>query len=163
MRRHMLPEDFFLRQDKGIARESCMRKNPLFDRLHFFLNDKTLFECIQSMTGCSKIRAFQGRLYQFIPGMEHYDSWHDDLGARRLVGLSLYLGQTLYRGGFLEMRQESDKKIIARKKHQAPGDAILFKIAPGLKHRVTPVTGNCPRVVFAGWFLEGPKFTSLIR
>lgn len=162
VRRQLVREDFYMRRDKKIARELCMRKNALFNRLHFFLNDETLFGFIRSVTGCAKIRAFQGRLYQFNPGSKHYDSWHDDLGAHRLVGLSIHLGAGKYEGGFLEIKNFKKNRILARLKHRHPGDAILFRIAPDLKHRVTPVTGKQARVVFAGWFLAKPRFTKLL-
>ncbi len=160
--RKISPSDYYERKDKGIAAESCMKKNPVFDFFHFLLNDESIFRAVEKITGCPVIRNFQGRLYRLLPGAGHYDSWHNDMGSRRLIGLSISLGP-YERGGFLEMRQEPQGKILRRIRHRRPGDALLFKIAADLKHRVTPVLGNYPRTAFAGWFHSSPRFSKLIK
>ena len=44
----------------------------------------------------------------------------------------------------------------------APGDAVIFRIAEHLRHRVSPVTGGTHRVAFAGWFKSSPSFRSVV-
>ncbi len=163
LQKDIRPEDFYERKDKGIAAESCMKKNRVFDFFHFLLNDEAVFRAVENITGCGTIRNFQGRLYRLMPGTGHYDSWHNDMGSKRMIGMSINLGEGPYMGGFLELRHEPTQKILRRIQNRRPGDALLFKISQDLKHRVTPVFGENPRVAFAGWFHSSPRFSTLIR
>lgn len=152
---------FFERRDRGIARESCMKKDKTFSFLHFLMNDERLFAAIEKITGCGRIRSFTGRLYRFSSGDAHYDSWHDDLGNHRRVGVSINLSRGKYAGGIFQIRRGS--KILHEVQNHGFGDAVLFQLGNRLKHRVTPVTGRIPRVAFAGWFCARPSFLDLIQ
>jgi hypothetical protein len=44
-----------------------------------------------------------------------------------------------------------------------PGDALLFRIARHLTHRVTPVDGTADKTAFAGWFRSEPEFIALLK
>jgi predicted 2-oxoglutarate/Fe(II)-dependent dioxygenase YbiX len=74
-----------------------------------------------------------------------------------LVALSLNLNTVAYAGGTLELREVESKKSV-----QLPnitfGDAILFRVADYLEHRVTPVEGAEPKTAFAGWFRTTPDY-----
>jgi hypothetical protein len=43
------------------------------------------------------------------------------------------------------------------------GDAIVFRVAEHLQHRLTPVVGKAPRTAVAGWFCSQPKYISVHR
>ncbi len=156
-------KEFYNRFDSGIAYESCMKKNDLFGFLHFLLNDEILFRFVEHLTGCGTIRCFLGRLYRMVPGESHYDTWHNDMDGKRMIGLSINLGSSSFRGGYLEIRDEIRKKIKRRIANTTPGDAVLFQVSDDLKHRVTPVRGRHPRIAFVGWFQHSPPFTSLLK
>ena len=74
----------------------------------------------------------------------------------RLVGLSINLTARPYEGGLLQIRDANTEVILAEKANTGYGDAMIFRISPGLEHQVTPVTSDTPRLVLAGWFSSGP-------
>ena len=154
---------FYNRLDKGIALESCMKKNSVFNFLHFLLNDESLFQWIQKITGCGAIGCFGGRLYRMIPGEGYYDSWHDDLDGKRLIGLSINLSTTVYSGGGFQIKDFRNGKTINKIYNTGFGDAFLFRLADYLKHRVSDVEGLVPRVAFAGWFQSKPRVLSCLK
>jgi hypothetical protein len=43
------------------------------------------------------------------------------------------------------------------------GDAVLFRIAERLEHRVTSLRGDVPRTAYAGWFLREPRFADVLK
>ena len=76
--------------------------------------------------------------------------------------MSINLGLEAYHGGTLQLRhRESGETLEA--KSVALGDALLFALGERLEHRVTPVTGDHPRVVLAGWFKAGEDFLAVLR
>jgi len=52
--------------------------------------------------------------------------------------------------------------VTARVGGTSLGDAVIFRIADHLRHRVSPVEGDVPRVAFAGWFKSAPSFRSVL-
>ena len=154
---------FYNRRDKGIAYESCMRKNAVFDYLHFLLNDGPLFEWIQKLTNCGPIRCFKGRLYQMASGKGYYDSWHSDMDGQRRIGLSINLSPQIYQGGIFQIRENSSPAKILQMANTGFGNAILFQLSHSLKHCVSAVEGDFPKMAFAGWFQNSPSFLTLIK
>jgi hypothetical protein len=78
-----------------------------------------------------------------------------------MVAMSINLSAKPYSGGVLEIRTRESGKVLHRTANTGPGDAILFRVAPGLQHRVTAVEGEVPRTAYAGWFIAGTDFALL--
>lgn len=156
IRRYIDEGEFSTRVHKGIGTELSLEQGKSPALLLFLTNDPELFEVVRGITGCDRIGLFNGRIYRMMPGPKHTDSWHDDLDGKRLIAMSINLSENPYSGGILELRDDDSKEIVARVANTGLGDAVLFRLAPGLKHRVTPVAGRFPRTAYAGWFETGP-------
>ena len=98
-----------------------------------------------------------------VPGGGHYDSWHGDEGFDRMVAMSVNLSSKPYEGGVLQIRDNNTAGILHEVANTGFGDAILFRIGPGLTHRVTTVEGSLPKTAFAGWFRSRPFYRDLVR
>ena len=150
--------DFFLRthytqkNKKKISTELYLRNGIPSLILHSLVNNPRFISVIREITDCQDIENFKGRIYRFCPGKAHFDSWHTDADGLRMVGLSINLSDSIYEGGYLQIRQKKSKKIIYQIQNVGFGDAIFFRIAPFLEHQVTLLKGCRPRTVFAGWF-----------
>src|SRR5439155_3809598 len=90
-----------------------------------------------------------------LPEADHHDSWHDDVGNNRKIGMSLNLGSRSYSGGIFQLREKNDDRLLCALPNVVQGDAILFRISPDLEHRITPMEGTEPKTAFAGWFRAG--------
>jgi hypothetical protein len=157
--------DFYERVHDGIAsnKELCMTGNGAFGALLCLINDEKLFQIIQDVTQCDQIRCFEGRVYRVNPGQGHHDSWHNDIGDNRLVAMSINLSKEVYSGGVLQIREVGSEKIISGVANVGIGDAVVFRLSPGLQHRITNVEGTASKTAFAGWFKAQPSFASLLR
>jgi hypothetical protein len=91
-----------------------------------------------------------------VPGAGHEDAWHSDAVDGRLAALTVNLSRERYEGGVLQIRAEPGGKIAYELANTGPGDAVIFKIDPRLKHRVTAPEGHAARTAFAGWFVTDP-------
>jgi hypothetical protein len=130
--------------------------------LHFVTNSPTFIAFISSITQCSAIGSFHGRVFRRLATLGHYSEWHSDTFiAGRPAAMSLNLGDA-YRGGDLELRRvgTSAGTVIPNRRL---GDAVVFRIAPDLEHRVQPVDGTVFRTAFAGWFYETSMFDDVLR
>ncbi|MDA1183420.1 MAG: 2OG-Fe(II) oxygenase [Acidobacteria bacterium] len=146
-------------EHEGLAREVILEDVRTLDLLHFVANAPAFLARIREVTGCDAITRFEGRVYRMIPGTDHFDSWHSDAGAHRMVGMSVNLGPHPYEGGTLQLRTRGEHAVVRKLPNTVPGGAILFRISPVLSHRVTPVTGTEPKTAFAGWFLaDGSEY-----
>lgn len=153
---------FVERSDEDIATELTMKDDSTCGMFLFAVNNERLFSFIQAVTQCSEIGCFIGRVYRFLPNSTHFDSWHDDrLGRRRLIGFSLNLGDEIHCGGLLEIREKNSGRLLNQVRNAHFGDAIIFALSDDLEHRVTNVTGNVARTVFAGWFQSQPHIREL--
>jgi hypothetical protein len=161
IRRVIESEEFGVQDHGGLKTELSMRTTRAATLLGFLINDPTLFEQIRAITGCERIGTFVGRIYRMLPGPEHEDSWHDDVTEGRMVAMSLNLGEAPYSGGVLEIRDRDSKRVLHRVENTGPGDALLFRIARGLQHRVTAVEGSVPKTAYAGWFTSNRDFELL--
>ena len=125
-------------------------------------NDSRLFSFVSEVTGCGAIGCFDGRVYRLDPAQGHGDSWHSDVGDNRLVAMSVNLTPERYEGGVLQIRDEPSGEVTAEVGETALGDAMIFRIAERLRHRVSQVKGDVPRIAFAGWFKSAPSFRSVL-
>ena len=157
---------YFSKEDPGkeriIAREMMLKyTHPLSQMFLILVNQPRLFEAIGKFAGLHKtIRFFDGRFYKLVPDSDCFDSWHSDNGPKkeRLCGMSINLSPEPFTGGKFEIRDRRDKETVTTIAESQFGDAHLFRIAPGLEHRVTPLQGTAPRQVYAGWFMSKPVF-----
>jgi hypothetical protein len=157
--------EFYERVHEGIGsnKELCMTSNTAFAALQFLINDQRLFQLIQDVTQCDQIGCFQGRVYRINPGSGHHDSWHNDIGEHRLVGMSINLSRELYSGGRLQIRDHVSGEIVSEAANAGIGDAIIFRLSDRFQHRITEVEGTASKTAFAGWFRAQPDFMSLLR
>lgn len=126
--------------------------------LNLLVNDAALFRFVEEITGCDRIASFFGRVYKLTPDPDHYDSWHDDLAPDRMIAMSVNFSSAPYEGGLLQIRDARTKQMLAELANPGRGDAVLFRVAAGLEHQVTPVQGAAPRTALAGWFCSGPDY-----
>lgn len=152
--------DFHHRQIGDIAGELSIDEGRApVARLNFLANDPGLYRTIEAITGVRPIRRFDGRVYRRTESPDHFDSWHDDLHVpSNLVPMSVNLSPEPYGGGELAIRERDSGRILHEIRNVGPGDAIVFRIAPGLQHRVGPVIGPVAKTAFAGWFRSGPPW-----
>jgi len=147
------------RVHEGIGKELWLPDPGVVRGLEFLFNDPLLLELVERVAGCGPVGSFGGRVYRFPPADGEYsDSWHDDLGHNRLVAVSLNLSPEPYLGGQLEIRNRHTQATLERIDNPGLGDAVLFRLAEELQHRVTTVRGSVPRTAFAGWFRSAPDY-----
>jgi hypothetical protein len=130
--------------------------------LEFLANDPVLFEAIDTLTGCGPIGCFTGRLYEMRSGGTHQFDWHDDLVHDRLIAMSVNLGTEPYKGGVLQIADASSRALLHSVANVGFGDAVIFRLARTLIHRITPVDGSTPKVAYAGWFCSRPSYQEVI-
>jgi hypothetical protein len=145
------------------AEDLCMERNALGGVLHFLANDPRLLRLVEEATGCRPLGSFSGFVYRLTPGPETFDDWHDDLHKTRRVALSVNLSTRPYQGGVLEIRERASGRVVSAVHNTGPGDALLFRIAPALQHRVSALAGDAARTVFAGWFREQPAYRCYVK
>lgn len=126
--------------------------------IRLLLNRAPLFRWLEAVTGCDGIATADGRVVQTHarPGDELV--WHDDMeadrdAAPRRLGITIALDSPAYTGGEFEMRRVRPHETLRRFRHDAPGTALIFEVAPDLEHRVLPLLAGGPRRVFTGWFI----------
>jgi 2OG-Fe(II) oxygenase superfamily len=146
----------------SIGTEDSMEAGGPLASLLLAANDPRLFEFVMKVTDCGAIGCFDGRVYRLDPTRGHGDSWHSDVGDNRLVAMSVNLTTERYEGGQLQIRHAQSGEVTAEVGGTALGDAVIFRIAERLRHRVSPVGGDVPRIAFAGWFKSAPSFRSVL-
>jgi hypothetical protein len=146
----------------SIGTEDSMEAGGPLASLLLAANDPRLFEFVMEVTDCGAIGCFDGRVYRLDPTRGHGDSWHSDVGDKRLVAMSVNLSTSRYEGGRLQIRDQGSGEVTAEVGGTELGDAVIFRIAEHLRHRVSPVEGDVPRVAFAGWFKSAPSFRSVL-
>lgn len=157
---------FYERTHAGIDdnKELCMRTNTIAaGLLHVLLNGEELFDLVERVTGCTRIGCFRGRVYRVVPGCGHRDAWHSDVARHRLVAMSINLSRRPYRGGMLQLRTAKSRRILRSIPNLGFGDAILFRIADDLEHRITDIEGVTAKTAFAGWFHSKPTFKKIVE
>jgi hypothetical protein len=145
-----------------IGRDLTLTDDPIANLFNVLLNDPKLFRLIRRVTGCGRIGCFVGRLYQMVARQGLAFSWHDDMLNDRKVAISINVSDAAYRGGALQLRDTS-RGVRETVPNLGFGDAIVFRVAEHLEHRVTPVVGNVPKIAVTGWFCSRPRYTSVHR
>jgi hypothetical protein len=146
------------KDDGTIAREALPSDPAPLNVLNFAANTPEFIYLIRRITNQPEIKLFGGRVYRMEPAVDHFDSWHADIGTLhqdRLVGMSINLSPRHYQGGLFRLRDEASGEILFEHSNTGPGDAIFFRISPALKHMVTPLSGAESKTAFAGWFRSG--------
>jgi hypothetical protein len=151
------------RRHGEIGSEECMQSGTTLAMLLLVANDERLFDAIRTITGCGPIGCFDGRVYRLVPGTGHYDSWHSDMADNRMIAMSVNLTPKPYDGGVLQIRERDSEEIVHEEPAPETGDAVIFRLAEELRHRVTTVQGEVPRTAFAGWFKARPTLLSVVR
>ena len=149
---------FVQRDYDGLAGELALDESvALVARMLFLLNDPGLFGPVGEICECGPLARFDGRIYRREVAPEHYDNWHDDLhDPNHLVAMSVNLGGA-YGGGVLHLRRKGTEEPLAELHNTGAGDAILFRIAPELEHRVGAVESGV-KTALAGWFAARPPW-----
>lgn len=161
VQRRMAAAEFAGTTHEDIGVELCMPRNAIWNLLSFLSNDGRFLQLVQQLTGCGPLGSFLGRVYRMVPGSGHYDSWHSDDIAHRMVGMSVNLSPRIYAGGVFQLRESASKTLVTEVPNIGPGDAIVFRIASHIEHRVTALEGTVEKTAFAGWFVSEPDFMSL--
>lgn len=146
-----------------IASELWMEGNACLGLLYFLVNDPVVFRYVERVTGVQPITFFSGRVYRRLPGGHHHDSWHTDVHPDRRIGMSVNLSTAAYEGGVFEIREDDAPVPLGSIANVGAGDAILFRIADGLEHRVTDLQGDVAKTAFAGWFGATHDFHAALR
>lgn len=161
--RHQLAGVRFERKDyRGLGHDLTASNSPLAGVLYFLLNDPELFRLIRRVTGCRPIGCFTGRLYRLVARHGLNLDWHDDVLSDRMIAISVNLSDGPYRGGTLQIREKSHVEREAVP-NLGFGDALIFRVAEQLEHRVTPIEGKVAKTAFTGWFRSRPSQASVHR
>lgn len=145
---------FYERRHTGVVPPSidlCMEANGVSAMLELITNDRALFDAVREITGCDPIARFSGSVYRLTPGLGHHHEWHDDVSRNRVAAMSINLSPAPYTGGVLQMRDRETERMLDEIANTGPGDAVLFRLSPGLQHRAIEVTEGL-KTAFAGWF-----------
>jgi hypothetical protein len=155
--------EFRERVHEGIGTEVCAAPGAATAALELMSNDGVLHDAVAALTGCGAIGCFEGRIYRLNPAEGHYDSWHSDVGQQRLIAVSVNLSRAPFEGGRLQIRRADEDRVLAEVDNPVPGDAVMFRVDPSMRHRVASVVGRNPRTAWAGWFRTQPRFADLLR
>ena len=152
----------FTEKHHDVGRENRPANKSLANVLCVLMNDPKLFGLIRRITGCGPIGCFEGRLYRIVTRPGQAFRWHDDDVEGRKVAISINLSDAPYQGGTLEIRHSSGgpSEMVP---NPGFGDAIIFRVAAHLQHRVSPVLGKFPKTAVTGWFCSRPGYTALHR
>jgi hypothetical protein len=154
----------FLPKEHGrLSLEFCMNDVITNAMLEFFPNNPVFLRIIEQITGRPRIGRFTGRVYRMTSSDGHFDHWHSDCADGRVVTMSVNLSRNKFSGGALQIRYEDSEEILQEVRNTGFGDALLFRIADDLTHRVQAIEGNIPKTAFAGWFLEVEDFFPSLR
>lgn len=159
--RRLDEERFVDRTHEGIGNELCLVPGITTSALQLMFNDPVWLDVVAGVTGCGPVGCFDGRVYRMAAAAGHYDSWHSDVGEDRLVAISVNLSPEPYEGGVLEIRHASSQERLCAVPNGDFGSAVLFRVSPTLRHRVTAIHGARPRTAYAGWFRSSPDFQDL--
>ena len=154
---------FLPRDHDGIGTELCMADPAPKTALLFLASNPAFLRIVEKITGCPRLGSFSGRVYRMTATDGHYDSWHSDFCDGRMAAMSLNLTRETYRGGALQMKNRSADDVLCEIHNTGFGDAVLFRIAKDLVHRVRGVEGEVPKTAFAGWFQEGADWLSSLQ
>ena len=147
----------------NLAVEQVMRDSITQGLLVFLLSSAPLFAYVEQITGCDPIGSFIGRVYRMLPGPEYYDTWHDDCIEGRMIAISVNLSEAAYQGGRTQFRRKGEERVVSQVANTGLGDALIFRIAPFLQHRVERVAGTEPKTAGVGWFRSQPRVHEILQ
>lgn len=152
----------FERQFWNSGHDLTISNSPLADVVHVLMNDPKLLRLVGQATGCGPIASFKGRIYRMVARKGLRFDWHPDIKNDRKAAISVNLSDAEYGGGTLEIRDNSSgvREVVP---NLGPGDAVIFRVAEHLEHRVTRVTGKVPKTAIAGFFCSRPRYRSVHR
>jgi hypothetical protein len=153
--------EFVDRTHHGIGTEQCLVPGIATSILQLAFNDPVLLQTVAAVADCGPVKCFDGRVYRMAPDGGHYDSWHSDAGEDRQIAVSVNLSPEPYEGGQLEIREATSTNASHVVSNVGFGNAVMFRISPALRHRVSAVTGSHARTAYAGWFRSSPDFQDL--
>ena len=147
------------------SRELVMRGDqPLVGAFDILLNQSRLFTAIAELAGLEEsITFFDGRCYKRLPIDSHFDSWHNDTGTTKRIGLSISLSPKTVQGAVFRIRRARTGEVLRQVPSGRFGDAHLFRLDRSLEHCVSLVRGRHPKYAFAGWFLSGEGHRGELR
>jgi len=160
---HIEAATFFEKTNKNVGDELRIRPHPVNRALQFLCNDSAFFAAAERITGCPPIGCYQARVYRLMPNTGHASDWHEDMVQDRMLTMSVNLSPQPFEGGVLQIRDVETHALFAEVANTGAGDAVLFRIAATLQHRVTATTGTMPRTAYAGWFLRQPNFSEELQ
>lgn len=155
---------------RALSRQSAFVSNPLAGLGHreierprltatavdLMLTRQILFRWLEQVTGCAPITRAGGDVARTHAAPDDRLDWHDDLNApesaMRRLAITIALDDLAYSGGLFELRRVGSTAPLLAYKHERAGTAVIFEVSPELEHRVRPLTGGGPRLVYAGWF-----------
>ncbi len=156
----VLATPFRPRSHGALGVDHNLRFGPLLAALHYLCTDARLLRRIEALAGLEpeSIAGFLGRCYRLQRG--EADGYHNDVDPRlgRLVALSLGLGRGAPVGGRLSLRRQGFRRPMSQTPAPGLGQLTVFRLSQHLEHKVDEVSGDVPRIVFAGWFLARPGF-----
>jgi len=158
---YLVPGDFE-KKEHDVGRELRLSNSPVASVFHILMNDPKLFRLIRKVTGCGPLGCVSGRVYQMVARQGQAFDWHNDTQEDRKIAISINLSDAPYRGGTLEIR-EGSRGAGESVPNLGFGDAIIFRVARRLEHRVTPVAGRVSKTAYSGWFRSRPKYISMRR
>lgn len=116
-------------------------------------SDARFFRVVEELSGCPPIARLTGGVYRMEPDPRHFVDWHGDLGeSSRVLTMTVNLGDAAVRGGEFEIKRLGAETPLACIPYENGGDAILFRLAPDLRHRSAPVGGTVAKTIFSCWF-----------
>ena len=140
------------KENEGVGIDQAMEKNAAFHALHLAMSDPQLLDAVERITGVTPLRSFAGRVYRMLPNTGHALDWHDDGEAHRLIAVTVNLTPTPFAGGVFQLRKKGTATLLREVHNTGLGDAVMFRVAPSLEHRVTALEGATVRTAVAGWF-----------
>lgn len=149
------------RTHDGIGTELCLTPGVATSVLQLVFNDPAIRRFMAEVSCLASLGCYDGRVYRLSAQEGHYDSWHSDAGEDRRIAVSLNLSPRGYEGGELEIRRTSSEAAEWTVASSGYGSGVMFRIDPGLRHRVIAVRGAQPRTAWAGWFRSMPVFEEL--
>lgn len=125
--------------------------------IELLLSRPAMFRWLERITACGPISRVDGAIARTHASPQDRLDWHDDLNhpeaASRRLAITIALDDLNYEGGLFELRRVGGTDSLFTFKHEKAGTAVIFEVSERLEHRVLPMTGGGPRVVYAGWFI----------
>jgi len=138
-----------------------MRGNITQAMLSALLSQEKLVDLIEKVTGLAQgsVVKLNARVYEMRQRRDA-DGWHSDVDYqnRRVVAFGLNLQKEAVQGGELLLKRPWSLRKLGRFPVSAFGELTIFRIAQGLRHKVSPVKGDVPRLYCVGWYGAAENF-----